>query len=348
MNVALTGGGTAGHVMPNIALIPYLSCRFDEVIYIGNQGGIESKICASAGVEFCHTDSVKFDRSRLFCNLLIPFILPRCVRQAVKILKQHKIDVVFSKGGYVALPVVLAAKKLNIPVVCHESDTSLGLANKITARFARAVITSHEGVCHKSNSYLLGNPVRDVVFEGDASKVYGKHHIQGDKPILLVVGGSLGARAINKTLVDCLDVLTTRYDVVHVTGSKFFPPEHDRYYHLPYADNIQDYLTAADVIVSRAGANFVDEILALGKKVVLIPLPTDASRGDQLTNASEVCSMGYARLLEQKDLTPDSLIEAIDQAYHTEFRHRNYDRQTPQKIVTLLYNICQDAQINKK
>lgn len=340
MNVALTGGGTAGHVMPNIALIPYLSCRFDKVIYIGNQDGIESKICTGEGIEFCHTDSVKFDRSRLFSNLLIPFILPRCIKQAVKILKEQKIDVVFSKGGYVALPVVLGAKKLRIPVICHESDASLGLANKITAKFAKAVVTSHEGVCHKSNAYLLGNPVRDVVFEGDASKVYAERHINGNKPVLLVVGGSLGARAINKTLVDCLDVLTTRYDVIHVTGSKFFPPEHDGYYPLPYADNIQDYLTAADVIVSRAGANFVDEILALGKKVVLIPLPTDASRGDQLTNASKVCSMGYARLLEQKNLTPASLVEAIDQAYRTDFIRRPYDRNTSHNIADLIYRVA--------
>lgn len=340
MNVALTGGGTAGHVMPNIALLPYLYRRFDNVVYIGNERGIENKICLSLGVQFFHTDSVKFDRSKLFRNLLIPFVLPRYVKQAVKILKEHDIDVVFSKGGYVALPVVLASKKLGIPVVCHESDTSLGLANKITARFAMAVVTSHEGVYQKSKTYLLGNPVRDVVFEGDSSKVYAEHHIKGDKPILLVVGGSLGARAINKTLVECLDTLTTRYDVVHVTGSKFLPPEHDGYYPLPYADNIQDYLAAADVIVSRAGANFVDEILALGKKALLIPLPTDASRGDQLINASKVCSMGYARLLEQKYLTPTTLVDNIDQAYHTDFRRRNYDRNTACNIANLIYQIA--------
>ncbi|MGN0797499.1 MAG: UDP-N-acetylglucosamine--N-acetylmuramyl-(pentapeptide) pyrophosphoryl-undecaprenol N-acetylglucosamine transferase [Christensenellales bacterium] len=340
MKVALTGGGTAGHVMPNIALLPYLNRRFDQVLYIGNEGGIESKICQNFGVEFCHTDSVKFDRSKIFRNLLIPFILPRYVKQAVAILQKHEIDVVFSKGGYVALPVVLGAKKLGIPVVCHESDTSLGLANKITARFAKAVVTSHEGVRYKSKTYLLGNPVRDIIFEGVPSKVYDECHLKGGKPILLVVGGSLGARAINKTLVDCLDVLTTHYDVIHVTGSKFLPPEHDGYYPLAYADNIQDYLAAADVIVSRAGANFVDEILALGKKAVLIPLPTDASRGDQLTNASKVCSMGYARLLEQKNLTPSTLVDNIDQAYHTDFRRRYYDRNTACNIANLIYQIA--------
>ncbi|MGN0771837.1 MAG: UDP-N-acetylglucosamine--N-acetylmuramyl-(pentapeptide) pyrophosphoryl-undecaprenol N-acetylglucosamine transferase [Christensenellales bacterium] len=348
MNIALTGGGTAGHIMPNLALVPYLRRNFDKIIYIGNSSCMEGKICPQYGIEFFHNDSIKFDRSKLLKNLAIPFILPKCVRKACATLSENHIDVVFSKGGYVALPVTLAAKKLGIPVVCHESDTSLGLANKIASRFAKAVITSHTGVYRKDNGYMLGNPIRDKIFDGNPNNVYAAHSIVHGKPILLVVGGSLGARAINQAVVSALDELTERYNVVHITGKNFLPPERKGYYTLPYTDDIQDYLAAADVVVSRAGANFVDEILALGKKALFIPLPAKASRGDQLTNASRVCSLGYANMLQQQYLTPATLTENIERTYAADFKKCYYDRSTPQKIATLLNNICRQSQIDKK
>lgn len=342
MNVALTGGGTAGHVMPNIALLEELRKKSTKIIYIGNENNMEKSICDTYKVKFFHTNSIKLDRTKWLSNLAIPFVLPRCIQQAKEVLSRQKIDIVFSKGGWVSLPTTLAAKKLGIPVVCHESDSTLGLANKLTSKFAKAVVTSHQGTFISPKTYLLGNPLREQIFHGDSTRILNQLGIDHSRPILLVVGGSLGAMAINQTLAQCLDVLCDKYFVIHITGNSFTPPTHDGYFAIPYATNIEDYLQTADVVVSRCGANFAQELLALGKKTLFIPLPAKSSRGDQITNASRYQSQGYCHTLSQNDMTPTSLVEAIDRTYKSQFKTYHYDHSTPDKIVTLLYRLSKN------
>ncbi len=342
MNIALTGGGTAGHIMPNIALLDELRKKSNKIIYIGNSHNMEKIICESYKVKFFHTDCIKLDRTKFFANIAIPFVLPHCVKQAKHILTQQKIDIVFSKGGWVSLPTTLAARRLGIPVVCHESDATLGVANKLTSKYAQAVITSHKGTFISPKTYMLGNPLREQIFHGDEQAVFSQLHIDHSRPILLVVGGSLGALAINQTLAQSLDKLCQTYNIIHITGKSFTPPVHDGYFAMPYADNIQDFIQVADVVVSRCGANFAQELLALGKKTLFIPLPTKASRGDQITNANEYERLGYCRTLQQKDMTADTLVQAIDDTYHSHFKTYHYDRDTPSKIVTLLYRLAKN------
>ena len=246
MNIALTGGGTAGHVMPNMAILEDLYKYFDKVIYIGNKEKMESEICKKFNVQFYHCDSIKFDRTKKLKNFSIPFKLPSYINQAKKILIENNIDIVFSKGGYVAMPVVYAAKQLKIPTVCHESDYSLGLANKLNCRFAKGIITCFDCTCKKRNAKVFENPIRKDFFDAHPERIFNAYNLNHYTPILLIVGGSLGAKSINELVYSSLDELCRRYQVIHICGNTLKPIEHKNYIQLKYADNIQDFIAASD------------------------------------------------------------------------------------------------------
>lgn len=311
MKIVLTGGGTAGHVMPNVALLPSLSKNFETIYYVGSNNGIEKKICADYGIEYYGTDTVKLRRDFSPSNLKIPFKLFSCVKKAKKLLSDLSPDVVFSKGGYVALPVCLAARSLSIPVVAHESDITLGLANKITSSFAKCVITSHRGTKAK-NAVYAGNPLREELFNADGTGVAKKYNLPCKKPLLLVIGGSNGSKALNETVYAYLDSLLERFEIIHITGKDNADIKKKGYFHKEYADDVFDLYAAADIILSRAGANAVKEISALGKRVLYVPLPKSASRGDQILNAREAASGGRAAVLEQENLSKAKLLSALD------------------------------------
>lgn len=340
MNIALTGGGTAGHVMPNIALYDEFQRRFDSIIYIGNKEKIERDLCAKNDIDFFACESVKFDRSKIFSNVLIPFKMPAYIRQAEAILKNNCIDVVFSKGGYVALPVVYAAKKLKIPVICHESDYSMGIANKLTAKFAKGIITCFDATSHKDNVKVFPNPVRQSLFDGDAGKIYRKFALSASIPVLLIVGGSMGAKAINDAVYAAVEPLTKRYQVIHICGNSLTPLQHKNYYQLKFADNIQDYIVASDMIISRCGAGASTEINALNKKALYIPLENKASRGDQVLNAKYQQDNGYAMVLHEKDLTTQNLLTALDKLMKFDKKPYSYDPQNNAKIAEYVYNVA--------
>lgn len=314
MKIVLTGGGTAGHVMPNIALLPQLKKRFDGIYYVGGKNGIEKRLCEKYGLTFYSTDTVKYDRSRIFSNLKIPFVIGKCVKQAKKILAEISPDVIFSKGGYAALPTCLAARSLGIPVVAHESDTTLGLANRITARFAKAVVVSHKATTAK-NAVFIGNPLREELLYADGSDVKRKYGLSSDKPLLLVIGGSSGSKALNEFVLSILDELLKDFCIIHVTGKNRADGEkatsRKNYFCKEYADDVFDLYAAADAVISRAGANTVDELTAAGKRVLYVPLPSDASRGDQLLNAKRASSNRKATYIEQKDLSPKRVLSAL-------------------------------------
>ena len=340
MNIALTGGGTAGHVMPNMALLDDLYRYFDKVIYIGNKDKMEYDICKKFQVPFYHCDSIKFDRNNMGKNLLIPFKLPSYIKEAKQILKECDIDIVFSKGGYVAMPVVYAAKSLGIPTVCHESDYSLGLANKLNSRFAKGIITCFDGTCKKSNAKVFANPIRKDFFDVHPQRIFDEYNLNRFTPILLIMGGSLGAKAINDVLDEALDELCRKYQVIHICGNTLKPIEHKNYVQIKFADNIQDYIAAGDLIISRCGAGASTEINALNKKALYIPLRNKSSRGDQVLNAKYLTQNGYALMLDEKDLNKENLIKKLNQLSAFDKKIYAYDRNNNAKIVDFVSKIA--------
>lgn len=297
--IVLTGGGTAGHVMPNLALVPYL--KGCELHYIGGSG-IEKELLGHRNdIIFHEIDCVKYVRGRILPNLSIPFKLLRSVRQAKKILRSIEPDVIFCKGGYVCLPVALAKGKATL--ITHESDLSLGLTNKLIASKCKYVCTSFDVTATEmKNRIYTGALIRRELFLGKRTSPY---------PTLLVMGGSLGSEAINKCVSEALGRLTRRYNVVHIVGKgKKSGVNAARYSELEFAD-MADIYAGADLIVSRGGANSLFEIAALNKRALIVPLPKGASRGDQVENAAYFESKGLVKVLPQEQLSPDRLYSEL-------------------------------------
>ena len=335
--IATTGGGTAGHVLPCVALFPDLKNNFERIIHIGGNG-IEKDLIPSSGIDFFNTPVIKFDRAKLINNLKIPFVLSAATQEAKRILAREKVDVVFSKGGYASLPTVFGAKKLGIPIVIHESDYNMGLANRIASKYADLILTSFPetkgGIC-------IGNPIRKEIFEGNKRKVLLKYDIDSSKKTILVFGGSSGAKAINDVIFKIAKDLTCSYNLIHIVGNqekrRLFTK---RYVAIPYANDIQDLYAIADIIIMRGGANSLQETTMLGKRVLCIPLPKSKySRGDQIDNALSYYNRGLINILYQNELTGERLIQEINNALYQ--KEHPVKRDTPngeivKKIMELL------------
>ncbi|MCI8435720.1 MAG: UDP-N-acetylglucosamine--N-acetylmuramyl-(pentapeptide) pyrophosphoryl-undecaprenol N-acetylglucosamine transferase [Clostridia bacterium] len=311
----LTGGGTAGHVVPNLALASYLSARFD-LHYVGSDDGMERRLVENAGIPFHAVPCVKLDRSKKLANVAVPFRLLKARAAAGKLLKELQPVGIFSKGGYVALPVVLAAKR--IPVFIHESDYSLGLANKLCVKKAKTVFTSFPSATDGlDNAVCCGSPIRKELYFGDAERARALCNLRAPLPYLLIVGGSSGAKAINDCVYSVVGTLAQQYNVIHITGAKNerSPVSHPNYFSLGYTDRIADFLALADVVVTRGGSGVLFEIAAIRKPALIIPLPKGASRGDQVLNAGYFASRGYAAVLDQADMTGGALTQAVNDLY---------------------------------
>ncbi|HOO23431.1 MAG TPA: UDP-N-acetylglucosamine--N-acetylmuramyl-(pentapeptide) pyrophosphoryl-undecaprenol N-acetylglucosamine transferase [Clostridia bacterium] len=307
--VVLTGGGTAGHIMPNLALLSELRKYFDTIFYIGGDG-MEKELVNAENIPFHRVSCIKFDRSDLIKNVKIPFTLARGISEAKTIMSILKPDVVFSKGGYVALPACYAAKSLKIPLVVHESDFTMGLANKITAKFAKKVLTSFE---ETEGGECVGNPIRTEILHGDKKNIVLSLDLDIAKKTVLIMGGSIGAESINEVVYQGIKEFAKRYNIVHISGkSGKFDIKHKYYNQLRFTDRIADYFDLADCIVSRAGANTLCEVASLGKHSISIPLPKGNSRGDQLDNALSFEKRGMTEILLQEDLYVESLIAKIE------------------------------------
>ncbi|MDE5618708.1 MAG: UDP-N-acetylglucosamine--N-acetylmuramyl-(pentapeptide) pyrophosphoryl-undecaprenol N-acetylglucosamine transferase, partial [Clostridia bacterium] len=302
--IVLTGGGTGGHIMPNIALLPELSKLFDNIYYAGVKGGREENIAKSHNLPFLPIKAVKLDRLNILSDLTIPFKLPACIREAKKTLKSVKPDVVLCKGGFVSLPCAYAAKSLRIPVITHESDLSLGVANKLISRFSAATITSYESTDGGKRGIYIGNPLRDNELYSAPSPL--GITLDRSKLTLLIVGGSCGAQALNRAIWNNLDLLCAHYNIIHITGADD-NPIHSGYFPIKYTDRIFDYYKAADAVISRCGAGAACELMALRKKVLFVPLCNKASRGDQVDNAEYYSKKGYALVCSEEQLDKDPL-----------------------------------------
>ncbi len=322
--IVLTGGGSAGHVTPNIALIPLLKKEGFEIHYIGTKDGIERKLIEEQeGVIYHAISSGKLRRYFSLKNFTDPFRVNHGVTQAKRLIRELKPQVVFSKGGFVSVPVVIAAKG-RCPVVCHESDYTPGLANKIAARYATTVCVTFEDTLKytgKTHAVHTGTPIRSELFRGDRRRGLDFLGFSGDRPVILVMGGSLGAEALNNAVRAGLAELTEKYDVIHLCGkgkldegiSEGANPHYRQYEYI--SAELPDLFAATDLFVSRSGANSVFEFLALKKPAIFIPLPLGASRGDQILNAEYCEKKGYSAVMQQEDVTAESLLAKVNEVY---------------------------------
>lgn len=318
--IVLCGGGTAGHVMPNIALLPELNKHFNEIHYIGSSTGIERYIVTKYPIKYHDITTVKLVRSLTPKNLLIPFKLLKGIKQAKLLLNQIKPNIVFSKGGFVSVPVTIAAKKLGIPVVAHESDLSLGLANKIILKQCKVMCCSFLETSEslKNKGVYTLSPVRQELFLGKADIAKKQCGFYNNLPTLLVIGGSLGATKINEVMFESAPELTKNFNVIHIVGRGNFNKniKQKNYYQIEFSEDIKNYFALCSIVVSRAGSNAIFEFLALKKPMLLIPLPKGNSRGDQVENANNFLNNGFAQVLYQENLTKQSLIAGINNLYN--------------------------------
>lgn len=320
--IVLTGGGTAGHVTPNIALIPVLKEQGYEISYIGSYTGIEKKLIEEMDIPYYGIATGKFRRYFDVKNFTDPFRVIKGMFQAKKLLKQINPDVVFSKGGFVSVPVVRAASKCNIPAISHESDMTPGLANKLSAKHAVKVCCNFPEtveIIPNGKGLLTGTPIRKELLTGDKVAGLSLCGFNSEKPVLMVIGGSLGALHVNEAIRAILPELIRQYQVIHVCGKgkvdkSFYSTT--GYYQFEYVNSeLKDLFAAADIVVSRAGANVICELLAMKKPNLLIPLPAASSRGDQILNANSFKKQGYSAVLEEENMTNETLLEAINTLY---------------------------------
>lgn len=313
--IVLCGGGTAGHVMPLVALIPYLKRSFDRIVYFSSGKEIEKKLMNDDCLQIVQIKPPAFKRSLSPENFLIPFRLSKAVRESKKRLAEVKADVVFSKGGYCALPVCLAAKSMKIPYFCHESDLTLGLANKLTYKKAEKLMTVFPETAFRYGGVCVGAPVRETfgsISQKDAKK---KLKVPNDKPLLLVTGGSQGSATINGAVWKNLDALTERFYVVHLCGKGNKPADKsiNGYFAYEFAD-MNVCLSACDLVLSRGGSNTLFEIAYCKKPALIAPLKK-GSRGDQKKNALYFVEKGAMRICNEDELA-ERIVPLLSSLYN--------------------------------
>ena len=320
--IVLTGGGTLGHVTPHLSLIPHLLQAGYEIHYIGTEKGMEAeKIRSVPGVTYHAVQSGKLRRYFSWQNFIDPFKVIAGAFQSARLMGKIKPDVVFSKGGFVAVPVVFGAWLHRVPVVCHESDLTPGLANRLCAPFARKIATTFPECAQAlgPKAEMTGTPLRPELFRGSRARGLSLLGFDGSKPILLMMGGSSGAQAVNKALREALPRLTDQFDVAHICGKGNLDEGlqgMSGYRQLEFLDaELPDALACADLVLSRAGSNALCEFQALCKPMLLVPYPKGASRGDQILNAQSLQKRGLARVLLQEDMTADTLVKALDETW---------------------------------
>lgn len=316
--IILTGGGTAGHVTPNIALLPALKEAGYEVEYIGSYNGMEKDLIEKEGIPYHGISSGKLRRYFDWKNFSDPFRVIHGYGQARSLIRKIKPSIVFSKGGFVSVPVVLAAKSLHVPAIIHESDMTPGLANRIAMRGAVKICCNFPETLKylpEGKGVLTGSPIRQQLLHGDRQKALEFTGLTGEKPILLIIGGSLGSVFINNAVRGAIDDLLQRFEIIHLCGKGNLDHSLDEkpgYVQYEYiSKELPDLFAAADLVISRAGANAICELLALHKPNILIPLSKNASRGDQILNANSFKKQGFSYVIEEEDVNEKSLSEAI-------------------------------------
>lgn len=350
--IILTGGGTAGHVTPNIALLPRLKELQYDIHYIGSYQGIEKELIEPFGIPYHGISTGKLRRYLSARNLTDPFRVLKGLGEARRLIKILDPDVIFSKGGFVSVPVVLAGKKRHIPTIIHESDMTPGLANKLSLSAATKVCCNFPETLEllpEGKAVLTGSPIRQELLSGDRYKAREFLGFTPDKPVILIIGGSLGAVAVNEAVRAILPELLKTYQVIHLCGRGKIDPtlvNLEGYAQYEYIkEELKDLFALTDIVVSRAGANAICELLALHKPNLLIPLPANASRGDQILNARSFERQGFSIVLEESEMTNETLLAAINRLYenrevYIETMKRSSQQNSIDTIIDLIESVA--------
>lgn len=349
--IILTGGGTAGHVTPNIALIPRLKELGYDIQYIGSYKGIEKELIEPFGIPYHGISSGKLRRYFSVQNFTDPFRVVKGFGEAHSLIKTLKPNVIFSKGGFVTVPVALAGKRCKVPTIIHESDMTPGLANKLAIPSATKVCCNFPETLDalpKEKSILTGSPIRQELLSGNKIAALDMCGFVADKPVILVIGGSLGSVAVNNAVRLALPSLLEHFQIIHLCGKGKVDTSLNTlrgYAQFEYIKTeLRDIFSLADIVLSRAGANAICELLALRKPNLLIPLSANASRGDQILNARSFEHQGFSLVLEEEDLTKESLLEAVQTLYKNRSTYMDAMRDSNQQdSITTIINLIEEA-----
>ena len=319
--IAFTGGGTVGHVSVNLSLIPTALEKGHQVFYIGSKNGIEREMIESqlSNIKYYPISSGKLRRYLSFENAKDVFKVLKGILDARRVLKKEKPDLLFSKGGFVSVPVVIAARSLNIPTIIHESDLTPGLANKISLKFSKKIYTTFEDTLKylpKDKADFVGATIREDLKEGNQQKGYDITGFDSDEKVLLIMGGSLGSKKLNDIIRENLEALLHDYQIIHLTGHGLVDESYKQKGYIQYEfvkEELTHLLSITDTVVSRAGSNAIYEFLTLRIPMLLIPLGLDQSRGDQIDNAKYFESKGYGKMIPEDQLTQFKLLEQLKQ-----------------------------------
>ncbi len=333
--IILTGGGTAGHVTPNIALLPRLREAGFDITYIGSYNGIEKQLLKEQKVPYYGISSGKLRRYFDIKNFSDPLKVIKGFGQSIRLMRKLKPDIVFSKGGFVSVPVILAAKFCHIPSIIHESDLTPGLANKLAIPNAAKVCCNFPETLKylpEDKAVLTGSPIRKELLSGNKENARKLCNFTNEKPVLFIVGGSSGSKFINDTIRGLLPELLKSYQIIHMCGKGNIEESLNRtvgYKQFEYiGSELNDIFSLADLVISRAGANSICELLALHKPNILIPLSASASRGDQILNAQSFEKQGFSVVIEEEIITPDKLLNMIHETYKNRERYIHAMKQS--------------------
>lgn len=336
--IILTGGGTAGHVTPNIALLPRLRELQYDIHYIGSYTGIEKELIEKQQIPYHGISSGKLRRYFSLKNFTDPFRVLKGFSEANHLIKTLKPDVIFSKGGFVSVPVVIAGKRNHVPVIIHESDMTPGLANRISIPSAYRVCCNFPETLKalpEDKAVLTGSPIRQELMTGDPEKARAFCGFKDEKPVILVVGGSLGATAVNQAVRAILPELLKDFQVIHLCGKGKLDTSLNNlegYVQFEYIqDELRHLFALSDIVISRAGANAICELLALQKPNLLIPLSASASRGDQILNARSFERQGFSKVLEEETLTNELLLDTVHELYDNRQQYVTAMQQSSQQ-----------------
>lgn len=350
--IVLTGGGTAGHVTPNIALLPRLRELGYDIHYIGSYDGIEKKLIEELDIPYYGIASGKLRRYFDLKNFTDPFRVIQGYSQAKKLMKRLAPDVVFSKGGFVTVPVVRAATQNHIPTIIHESDMTPGLANRLCIPSAWKVCCNFpETLSHlpSQKAVLTGSPIRTELLSGNKLLAADFCGLTQNKPVILVIGGSLGAASVNEAVRRNLPQLLKKYQIIHLCGKgKIDESLRSTTGYVQYEyikKELADLFALADMVISRAGANAICELLALRKPNLLIPLSAKASRGDQILNASSFQKQGFSRVLDEDTMSDSDFLAAIDEVFEnrTTYIHameKSEQTNSVERVIELIEEAC--------
>lgn len=316
--ILFTGGGTAGHVIVNLALIPYFQKQGWAVDYIGSKEGIERNLISELkDVTYYPISTGKLRRYMSIENFKDPFKVLNGTIQAWNIIRKTKPNIIFSKGGFVSVPVIVAARLRNVPTITHESDFTPGLANKLATPFAKKVLTTFQETINylpAEKTTYVGAVIREELFQGDKTRGYELTALSPEKRVILMMGGSSGSQKMNEVVRENLSSLLPKYQIIHICGKGNLDETIDEkgYVQFEYVnEHLKDIFAITDYVISRAGANAIFEFLALQLPMLLIPLSLSASRGDQIDNANSFKQNGLAHVLEEEDI--ENMEQAIDQ-----------------------------------